>query len=145
MTFLMYHLLRDRESYNRLTAELDQAFPDPDAPLNLQTLTRLPFLTAVCEEGTRLGTPFGGLPRVVPKGGHVLDDVFVPEDTIVAVPPWASQTNPEIVWPEPDEFRPQRWMPGGLGPDSRIVKQGLLSFSYGPHTFVSSRFFRVVD
>lgn len=141
LTFLLYYLLRDNETYKRLQAELDEAFPEPEAPLNLTTLNRLPFLGAVCEESCRLGTPFGGLPRVVPKGGHVLDDVFVPEGTIVAVPPWASQTSPDNVWPEPNEFRPQRWMPGGLGPGSKLVKQGMLSFSYGTryHNLSSSQ------
>ncbi|TCD63447.1 hypothetical protein EIP91_005388 [Steccherinum ochraceum] len=132
LIFVLYLLLRDSESHARLQVELDQAFPEPDAPINLQTLNRLPFLGAVCEESFRLGTPFGGLPRIVPQGGHVLDGVFVPEGTIVGVPPWTTQTSPENVYPEPEAFRPQRWMPGGLGPDNKIVKQGILSFSYGP-------------
>ena len=131
LTFMFYYLLRDAESYRRLQAELDKAFPDPDAVLNVKLLNGLPFLTAICEESLRLGTPLGGQPRIVPKGGYVFDGVFVPEGTIVGVPGWTSQTSPENFWPYPDEFRPQRWMPGGLGPGSRLVKQAILAFSYG--------------
>ena len=130
-TFLIYYLLSHPESYERLQAELDEAFPEPDAPLNLQTLNRLPFLAAVCDETLRLGTPFGGASRIVPQDGHVLDDVFVPGSTVVAVPPWTVQTDPDNVWPEPEKFRPQRWLPGGLGPGSKLVKQAMVYFSYG--------------
>ncbi len=46
-------------------------------------LSELPYLYGVIWEGLRLGTPFGGLPRVVGEGGSMIDGEFIPEDIIV--------------------------------------------------------------
>ncbi|OCH88959.1 cytochrome P450, partial [Obba rivulosa] len=73
-----------------------------------------------------------GLPRVIPKGGMMIDGEFVPEDTIIAVNPWAQMQSEENFYPDPQIFRPERWLPGGLGPDSRASKNAILSFSMGP-------------
>ncbi|KAJ7443876.1 cytochrome P450, partial [Mycena galericulata] len=78
-----------------------------------------------------LGTPFPGLPRVMPPGGAVLADKFVPGGTIVAVNPWAQMTSPENFSPEPFAFHPERWLPGGLGPNTVTRRGAIMSFSYG--------------
>ncbi|EMD30614.1 hypothetical protein CERSUDRAFT_145879, partial [Gelatoporia subvermispora B] len=112
LTFAFYHLLKHKSAYDRLQAELDDAFPDPDGPLDLDTLVSLPYLEAVVHESCRLGTPFPGLPRVVPKGGMMIDGEFVPGDTIIAVNPWAQMQSEENFYPDPQIFRPERWLPG---------------------------------
>ncbi|EMD41365.1 hypothetical protein CERSUDRAFT_89930 [Gelatoporia subvermispora B] len=114
LTFAFYHLLKHKSAYNRLQSELDDAFPNPIDSLDLEVLTKLPYLNAVVDESCRLGTPFPGLPRVVPEGGSMIDGEFIPSGTIIAVNP------------------PERWLPGGLGPDSRASKSAILSFSAGP-------------
>ena len=83
ITLLLYHLLSNRTVYNKLRAELDAHFGGPDDIGDFKALQNLPYLSGVVHEGLRLGTPFPGLPRVVQKGGRVIDGVFVPEDTIV--------------------------------------------------------------
>ena len=131
LIFMFYYLLSNMESYNRLREELDDAFPDYDAPLNREILMELPYLSAVVEESLRLGTPFPGLPRVTPKGGATLAGTYIPEDTIIGVPAYSQSIHPENFWPEPESFRPERWLPGGLGPGSRVSKQAVLAFSWG--------------
>lgn len=127
----MFYLLSDRNVYVRLQSELDAAFPNADAPLDSRTLTDLPYLNAVVDEGLRLGTPFPGLRRVVPKGGVIIDEAFIPEGTTVGVPAYSQETSEENFWPEPKAFKPERWLPGGLGPDSRTRKSALMAFSFG--------------
>ncbi|KAJ7485014.1 cytochrome P450 [Mycena galericulata] len=135
LTFAFYHLLTNPEQYARLRAELDAAFPDyhdtDDTPLSLDALNALPYLSACVDECLRLGTPFPGLPRVVPTSGAVLAEQFVPGGTIVAVNPWAQMTSPENFSPQPHAFRPERWLPGGLGPGTVTRKGAIMSFSYG--------------
>lgn len=116
---------------------MDEAFPDYDAPLNLEKLTNLPYLNGVVDESLRLGTPFPGLPRVVPEGGSVLDGVFVPEGTIIGVPAYTQEIHPDNFWPEPEAFKPERWLPGGLGPGSRARRGAIMSFSFGMRLFFS--------
>ncbi|KAL0947701.1 hypothetical protein HGRIS_013787 [Hohenbuehelia grisea] len=125
--------------YSRLRKELDLAFPDALGTLSLEKLNTLPFLNAVINEGLRLGSPFY-LPRVVPPGGVEIAGKFIPPDTQVAIAAYSQQTSPENFWPEPLEFRPDRWLPGGLGPGSRTERTALFSFSSGPHVCIAKPF-----
>ncbi|OCH88354.1 cytochrome P450 [Obba rivulosa] len=132
LTFAFYHLLKHKSAYERLQAELDDAFPNPTDSLDVEILSKLPYLNAVVDESCRLGTPFPGLPRVVPDGGAMVDGEFIPGGTIIAVNPWAQMQSEDNFYPDPEIFRPERWLPGGLGPNSRASKSAILSFSVGP-------------
>ena len=131
LTFLFYFLLSHRDAYDKLREELDDHFFIQEEGFIDGTLDDLPYLNAVVNEALRLGTPFGGFPRVVPQGGVVIDDQFIPQDTIVSVPTYTQETSEENFWPEPLSFKPERWLPGGLGPGSRARKSAIMAFSYG--------------
>lgn len=171
ITFLLYYLLADRKVYSKLRAELDAHFNGPDDITDFKALQDLPYLYGVVHEGLRLGTPFPGLPRVIPKGGYALDGVYVPEGTIVVwlsffqvvriliafslkgIPPYVQQTSPENFYPRPLEFLPERWIPEGLGPDTVTRKSAIMCFSFGEDKRSSSglvgtinlKFFRSVQ
>ncbi|KAF9017609.1 cytochrome P450 [Hymenopellis radicata] len=122
LTILLYYLIRDRKVYNKLRDELDAHYNSADEVDDYKALMELPYLYGVVWEGLRLGTPFGGLPRVVGRGGQMLDGEFIPEDIIVSVPPYTQQTDPNNFYPSPMEFLPERWQPEGLGPDTKTDK-----------------------
>ncbi|PSR90838.1 hypothetical protein PHLCEN_2v4807 [Hermanssonia centrifuga] len=133
LTLLFYHLLSDRTVYNHLKEELDTTFSIGEiGPEDHASLLDLPYLSAVVQEGLRLSTPFPGLARVVPKDGVVLVNRYIPGGTIVSVPAYAQEVSPENFWPAPLEFRPERWLEGGLGPDSILRPGALVCFSFGP-------------
>ncbi|KAK0505289.1 cytochrome P450 [Armillaria luteobubalina] len=131
LTILIFYLLRDRTVYKKLRDELDAHFNSVDEIDDPKALLELPYLYGVIWEGLRLGTPFGGLPRVVGEGGSMIDGEFIPEDIIVSVPPYTQQTDPENFYPMPMEFLPERWSPEGLGPETITKKDAMLCFSYG--------------
>lgn len=79
----------------------------------------------------RLGAPLGTFARVTPKGGAVLAGKHIPEGTIVSVPSWTQNISEENFRPEPCAFRPERWLPGGLGPDSFVNRHAVMTFSHG--------------
>ncbi|KAL1949719.1 hypothetical protein VTO73DRAFT_8600 [Trametes versicolor] len=132
VSIAIYFLLAHREYYNRLYAELAQAFPDPMASIHLDELTALPFLNGVINETLRLASPYFN-PRVVPAGGIFVDGQFIPEKTIVALAAHSQQLSEENFYPAPKNFHPERWLPDGLGADTVTNKTLLASFSYGPH------------
>ena len=80
----IFFLLTRQDYYLQLQAELDSAFDDPTAPLDAEVLASLPFLNGVINETLRLGTPFF-LPREIPANGAVIDGMFVPPGTVVAL------------------------------------------------------------
>ncbi|KAH9934382.1 cytochrome P450 [Fomitopsis serialis] len=141
-TLLMFYLLRDQETYAKLRAELDQQFSLPEEANDWKKLMDLPYLFGVVHEGLRLGTPFPGLPRVVAKGGMMIEGKYIPEDTVVGVPAYVQQTSPENFYPNPMEFRPERWAPegDGLGPSTVTNKHAIMCFSFGPFSCLGRAF-----
>ncbi|EIN11087.1 cytochrome P450 [Punctularia strigosozonata HHB-11173 SS5] len=109
LNFAFYYLLNDRSKYEKLQAELDDAFPT-GSEITSSRLNGLPYLNAVVDEALRLGTPFSGLSRVVPEGGAMIDGHFIPGGTIVGVPAYTQQVSAENFSPEPEAFRPERWI-----------------------------------
>ncbi|EIN09245.1 cytochrome P450, partial [Punctularia strigosozonata HHB-11173 SS5] len=129
---VLYFLLADPRYYKMAQAEVDRTFPDRNGTLSHTVLAELPFLNAVLSESLRLGTPFF-LPRVVPPEGRMIDGRFVPGGTIVAIAAYSQQVSPDNFYPDPMDFRPERWLDGGLGPGSITNKTALHSFSTGPY------------
>ncbi|KAF8173014.1 cytochrome P450, partial [Mycena galopus ATCC 62051] len=131
LTLLFYYILADRDVYTKITTELDTNFGCTIDTNDLPALFQLPYLQAVVQEGLRLGTPLGNLTRVVPPEGCVISSRFIPAGTIVGVPIYAQEISEENFWPAPLEFRPQRWLAGGLGPGSVLKKSAVMCFSHG--------------
>ncbi|KAH7025397.1 cytochrome P450 family protein [Macrophomina phaseolina] len=66
---------------------------------------------AVINEGLRLHPALGVLlPRVVPPQGLSFEGKRVPAGTEVGTSAWVIHRDPSIFGPEPDEFRPERWL-----------------------------------
>lgn len=64
----------------QLSEEIRSCFPG-DNDITMQSAAKLPYLSAVIEESLRLYPPVAaGLRRIVPKGGAIIDDHFVPEN-----------------------------------------------------------------
>jgi len=118
-------------AYKSLMKELTDNFSDPDDEIPMSVLANLPYLNAVVYESLRLGTPLPGLPRVVPKSGLVVEGSFIPAGTIVGVSPYVQEISPKNFYPQPEAYKPERWLPGGLGPGTITKKTAIMSFSFG--------------
>ncbi|KAK4190043.1 putative sterigmatocystin biosynthesis P450 monooxygenase [Podospora australis] len=72
---------------------------------------KLPFLDAVVMEGLRCfpAIPMS-LPRHVPQGGRDIDGFHLPGGTIVSCQAYSVQRIDKTVFPDPDTFRPERWL-----------------------------------
>lgn len=113
---------------DKLTHEIRSSFKS-DAHLNFEELVKLPYLTAVIEEGLRIfpSAPIGFI-RTVPSGGDTVSGHFIPEGTTVSVCMWAA-THSERNFSDPYVFRPERW----LDRDNTTEKLGASNpFSLGP-------------
>ena len=90
----------------RLRAELAAHAGAP-----LSALLALPYLDAVVQEGLRVWSPIPmSFPRVVPRGGRTVDGVALPAGTVVSCQPYTLHRLDEAVFPDPHEFRPERWL-----------------------------------
>ncbi|KAF3000604.1 hypothetical protein E8E14_000906 [Neopestalotiopsis sp. 37M] len=123
LCFLMWELSQPRSEHyqTRLREELQQN--------RTEAFDKLPYLDAVVQEGLRCfpAIPMS-LPRVVPDGGPVIDDVPVPEGTIVSCQAHSVQRYNGHVYPDPERFDPDRWLSSD-GADER--RRHMFAFSYG--------------
>ncbi|KAK0115636.1 hypothetical protein ONS95_000093 [Cadophora gregata] len=128
MTVAMHGVVRNPAIYAKLTAELNEAFPDPTVTLDFITLEKLPYLTAVIKEGLRLSYGvIGRLPRVVNEPGVSFHGFDIPPCTIVGMSAYMMHRNPEH-FPNPDTFDPERWTEPGA---ARRLDKYLVPFSKG--------------
>lgn len=117
LAVIMYHLLAKPGLRLRVLQELRTIMPSSKSDLpTVAQLERLPFLTAVIHEGTRLGHGVAGrLVRIAPAE----DLYYSPPDgsTVYQIPRGATfsqssyliHTNQDL-YPNPHEFNPERYL-----------------------------------
>ncbi|KAL5592822.1 hypothetical protein FOBRF1_013130 [Fusarium oxysporum] len=93
-----------QDKVTKLHDELVNAAPD-------QGLETLPYLGAVVQEALRLWAPGTIiLPRYVPNEGKHIDGYFIPGQTIVGCTSYSMHRIDKSIWPDADEFAPERWL-----------------------------------
>ncbi|KAL7811419.1 cytochrome P450 [Trichoderma gracile] len=103
----LYYLASNPDAYQRLQATLRDQFPRGIQDWSYEN--KIPYLDHVIQETLRLKPSVpGGLPRVAPPEGLMIDDIFIPGGTVVAVPTFTVQRDPRF-WPDPNAFKPERW------------------------------------
>jgi cytochrome P450 len=105
LCFLMWQI--SQPGYESTQEKLrDEFLENPDVPLD-----QLAYLEAVVKEGLRVfpSIPMS-LPRCIPAGGATVDGQWLPGGTIVSCQPYSMHRMDEGVFPNPDDFEPQRWL-----------------------------------
>lgn len=116
------------EAQDRVRHELD-SHPGP-VPL-VGHRDRVPWTRAVVDESLRLYPPAWAISR---RSHH--DDVVggrpVPAGTLAIISPWLVHRRPEL-WPDPETFRPERFVDG-------TARTGYLPFGQGPRLCIGREF-----
>ena len=90
--------------------------------------SRMPYTQAVIKECKRIRPVLAmSLPRRVPEQGLALHGYYFPPGTTVGCSPVALHRNEEICGPDPDAFKPQRW----LDEESRAKEMEVYSLAWG--------------
>lgn len=97
------------------------------------------YLNACIDEAMRLSPPVANiLPRQVLTGGITLDGHQIPEGIVVATPHYTLHHNTEY-FPEPFEYRPERWIvdpPQVTEQDVAVAHSAFCPFSVGPRSCI---------
>jgi cytochrome P450 len=109
MRLIVYHVFSNTEILQRLRVEVNQAILDSPEPIELKTLEKLPFLTAVLMEGLRLSPAIATRSqRIAPERDTFYKDQRIPAGTPVGMTTLLIHMNPEL-YPDPRRFNPDRW------------------------------------
>lgn len=109
-----------------------------------EKLGRLEYLDCVIKETLRTRTPLLGSYRTATQDIVLPNtkDCVVPKGWMVCVSQVNTMTHDHISFPEPDQFKPERFLAGtGVSRDAGAnFKGALFPFSLGPHTCPGYRF-----
>ena len=133
---IFYYLCRNKEAHQKLLDEIDEADKKGELsnPVTFAEAQELKYFQAVLKEALRMHPAVGLLlERVVPKGGAEVDDVFLPEGTVIGMNPWVASRDKSTYGDDANDFRPERW----LDADEKRLKtmdRNFLAFGAGART-----------
>ncbi|KAK5268613.1 hypothetical protein LTR99_003976 [Exophiala xenobiotica] len=109
----IYYLCKNPQCMAEVVGEIDKADKQGklSSPIKYKESTNeLPYFNAVLKESMRIHPSVGLLmERHVPPEGVEIDGHFIPGGTVVGINPWVTNRDPAI-FPDPDEFKPERWL-----------------------------------
>ncbi|KAH8594050.1 benzoate 4-monooxygenase cytochrome p450 [Bisporella sp. PMI_857] len=134
LAHILWALAHDTTYQESLVQQLEIA----GWPTDMASLEAVPELRAVVKEGIRwAGAAAAMLPRVVPDEGAVLAGVFVKGGTIInSSPIWYLRD--KRAFPDPENFRPSRWLDGASGSARR--DEFYIPFSKGSGACIGMHF-----
>ncbi|KAG9952594.1 cytochrome P450, partial [Aureobasidium melanogenum] len=106
---LTWYLLNNKQVLDRLTKEIREAFTSID-DITMESLPRLPYLSACLEEGMRMFPAVPeGIRRITPASGATIGGHFIPPNVKVSIPHYAAYHHP-LNFTSPETFAPERWL-----------------------------------
>ncbi|XP_060232001.1 cytochrome P450 3A1-like isoform X3 [Meriones unguiculatus] len=134
LSFILHSLATHPDIQKKLQEEIDSVLPNKASP-SYDSVMEMEYLDTVLNETLRLYPIANRLERVCKKDVEI-DGVFIPKGSIVMIPSYALQHDPQH-WPEPEKFYPERFSKENKGSiDSYLY----LPFGYGPRNCIGIRF-----
>ncbi|KAL9110644.1 MAG: hypothetical protein Q9227_004821 [Pyrenula ochraceoflavens] len=130
MTTMMFHLLQDPNSMEKLHTELRSANLTRQHA-KLSEIQSMPYLDACMWEAIRLHPAFAlPLERVVPEEGITIGQFYLPAGTWVGGNPYVVNRHKKTFGADAEFWRPERWMEGDEKYKNRL-QQSTLTFGAG--------------
>ena len=112
LTWIVWRVMKSPDILAKVRKELDEALAGlsrTEVPLHSK-LENLTYFNCVIKEGLRIDTAVpGSTPRYVPPEGTTINGYALPGGAIVSAQAYSCHRDPAI-FPDPDEFRPERWL-----------------------------------
>ena len=141
MIWAIYALCQNPEYQVRLREEIRAHLPstkDKSATVTAESLDRLPFLHAVCNEVLRVYAPVTLTLREALNDTSIQGH-FVPAGTKIVIAAKAINMSKELWGPDADKFNPDRWMgPGRANSGGAESNYSFMTFLHGPRSCIGT-------
>ncbi|XP_006266026.2 cytochrome P450 3A24-like [Alligator mississippiensis] len=134
LSFISYNLATHPDVQQRLHEEIDAALPNKARP-TYEAVMQMEYLDMVVNETLRLFPPGGRIERVC-KETTEINGVTIPKGTVTVIPSYLLHRDPGH-WPEPEEFRPERFSKENRDSMDPYI---FLPFGAGPRNCIGMRF-----
>lgn len=135
LSLILFHLMSNPQTTQKLRAELDEATTHSAHPLGLPQLEQLRYMTAVIKEGLRLHSGISARSqRVAPTETLHYNDWTIPAGTPVSSISYFIHNNRDI-FPEPRMFKPERWL---VAAETERLDRYLVAFGRGTRNCVGT-------
>ncbi|KIV98381.1 uncharacterized protein PV09_09786 [Verruconis gallopava] len=129
-------LLQHPKQLERLQKEIDEAYESLGLggtdEISFKDAEKLPFLSAVIKESTRLHPSIQyQLPRYVPRGGSQVGPHRLPEGSICGISPAAMNRSKEIFGEDAEDWSPDRWIARNEDEENTIKERNALLTTFG--------------
>lgn len=132
----LFHIIDNPKKLQKLKEELRTAMPDPQAHTPLTSLEKLPYFSAVINEGLRLSYGISSRNARIAYTPMTYKEWVIPARTPVSMS--APLTHHiESIFPDSHSFIPERWLDsdgvkfGGRTTDGRQLEKFLMTFGRG--------------
>ncbi|NWI07563.1 CP3AD protein, partial [Tichodroma muraria] len=132
--YLAYELAMHPDVQEKVIQEIDTVLSNK-APLTYDAVMKLEYLDMTVNETLRM-YPLGGRIERTCKKDVEINGVTIPKGVVVTIPPYILHRDPEY-WPNPDEFRPERFRKENK---ESIDPYTYLPFGAGPRNCIGMRF-----
>lgn len=130
-----FHIIDKPDIFKKLRAELEEALPDPNAPLDWQYLEQLPYLTGCIKEGIRLAYGIASrLPRVA-RHDLKYKDWVIPTGTPVSMT-IVDLNHDEDIFPDSHSFVPERWLNDPVTANGQSLERYFVGFGKGARSCI---------
>ncbi len=138
----LLHIMTNPRVCRKLQDEVDDAVRDERAPrradgiITAAQARQLHYLQAVIREALRFSPPVANIfSRDVPPGGDTVrihdQDIFLPGGTCIGYSAYAMHRDQDMYGPDPDAFRPERWLESDEDKLRSMVFANELVFGHG--------------
>ncbi|KAK9501873.1 hypothetical protein O3M35_012515 [Rhynocoris fuscipes] len=132
--FTLYELGKNLEIQNKVRKEIQKHVEEAGGILTYDALKKMAYLEQCVKESLRLYPPSPVLQRVCTKD-YITTNGFKISKGIVLIIPIALVHKDPNIYPEPEEFRPERF-----DPDQKLPPCAFLPFGNGPRICIAMRF-----
>lgn len=134
LTMLCYELAKNPEIQEKLRKEVINKLKSTNGNISYDLVNDIPYLDLVLAETLRMYPPVARLDRVCVKK-YKLKDIEINPGEKIGIPVYGLQNDPDY-FPEPEKFRPERFLPEEKEQRHPFV---YLPFGAGPRNCIGLR------